>query len=154
MARRYTPQEKQQVLQRLVANGCDIRLTNAQTGIPERTLSDWRSKYFPPSQQRQYIQGGLTLAESRQIPQLPANDLQALREIKRQLMDKINRLSHAIDQSIDEAPLIQRAAALSQFIDRVVKISAQIPPDPEDYRLEGVEGEEGEPKGGLDGTRR
>jgi len=51
-------------------------------------------------------------------------------------MEMVNRLSLSIEEAIDEAPLIQRAAALSQFIDRVIKISGQLPPDPQDYLIE------------------
>lgn len=137
MSRRYTPQEKQLALQRLIANDYDIGLTSVQTTIPHRTLSAWRNKYLPPQQPRQQLQGNASLGDWQQIPPLPTNDVQALRDIKRQLMSKINHLSHSIDEAVDEAPLIQRAAALTQFINSVIKISAQIPPDPQDYLLEG-----------------
>ena len=92
MYHRYTDLEKQLVLQRLVANSLDVRLTSLQTGVSERTLFMWRGKYLSslPLQSLQSSQGESSLTTSFQIPQLPANESQALRDIQRQLIDKIN----------------------------------------------------------------
>jgi len=149
MSRHHTDLEKQQILRCLVANNGDTQLTSIQTGVPVRTLRDWRMKYLPPEWRRQHFQGAFPLADGRQFPPLPANESQALRDIQRRLMEMVNRLSLSIDEVIDEAPLIQRAAALSQFIDRVIKISAQLPPDPQDYLIEDELDDDDEPTASM-----
>jgi hypothetical protein len=136
MSRHYTAEEKQLVLQRLTANDYHIRRTSLETGIPERTLLTWRTKYLPPAPPPPAFRGAASRAIPPQLPPLPADEVLAFRDIKRQLMAHIHRLSHSIEEAIDEAPLSQRTTALSQLIDRVMKISSQLPPEPQDYRLE------------------
>src|SRR5687768_5997995 len=42
MSRRYSPEQKKDFIDRLIANGGDVQLTSAETGVPMRTLITWR----------------------------------------------------------------------------------------------------------------
>lgn len=138
MSRRYSDLERHLILQRFAANAFNITATSRETGVSERTLFRWQSKYFMSlTPQLTQSQEKPSLATLPQIPPLPESEQQALRDIQRQLMEKVNRLSHSIDEAIDEAPLAQRAVALSQLIDRVIKLASYLPTNPQVEILEG-----------------
>ncbi len=118
MARRYTPQEKEHALQCFVANDSDVSLTSAQTGIPVRTLENWR---------RAGILVHPTLPPPPPAPPIAPDDLDALRDLQHQMLREAYNLVHSIEDAIEDAPLSQRVAALAQLIDRIMKLSSQLP---------------------------
>ena len=85
-----------------------------------------------------------SLANSPIIPPIAADDVQAIRDLKHQMMAKARLLNDSIDDAIAEAPLPQRISALTQLVDRIVLLGHQLPTEPEtyEYELEDSEGEE------------
>ncbi|MFN8374670.1 MAG: transposase [Anaerolineae bacterium] len=103
MVRHYTAEEKIHALERLAANMGDILAASIELGIPEATLRRWRRQYAPGQE----------------------NTLQ-LRRLRQRLLNESLDLASHIEQVIEEAPLNQRAAALNQMVDKVLKITEAI----------------------------
>jgi transposase-like protein len=126
--RYYTDEQKQDALDVLEANGGNLAIASALTGIAVSTLSNWRRKYRP----------NLPLASARAVDTAPAtfdlseDDVQALMNLKHVLLQKAGLLAESIEPAISEAPLPQRIAGLTQLIDRIMKMSAQLPGDDAD----------------------
>jgi hypothetical protein len=118
MSRRYTQEEKDQVLNRLAANTGDVPLTSAQTGIPVRTLHAWRRA----SPQLHAVQ------QQQQPVQLAPSDDEALRQLRQQLVGEASNLIASLEEVLDESSLNQRVSALGQLIDRIVKLAVLLPP--------------------------
>jgi hypothetical protein len=66
---------------------------------------------------------------------LPLDDLTALRDLKSQMLTIAKILADSVVQAIDEAPLGQRVAALTQLTDRIMKLAAQLPGEEVEYVL-------------------
>ncbi|NWG15492.1 MAG: transposase [Chloroflexi bacterium] len=114
--RRYTAAEKQAALARLRENSGNVRITSAETGINPRTLRAWA--------QRQ---------QSAPAPPPESEPVEArLRDL---LMDNILRLADSLEATIDDAPLNQRASALAQLIDRLLKLADKLPDEQRDHVL-------------------
>lgn len=103
MARRYSEREKIDALARLAASGDDVAAISAQTGIPASTLRGW-------------LRRGRT----------PDEALNALRE---QLIADAAALADSLIEVIDDAPLHQRATALNQLVDKIIRLAEKLPPD-------------------------
>jgi transposase-like protein len=105
--KRYTEAEKRAALARLHENSGNVRLTSAETGVSPRTLRTWA--------QRQ---------QSAPAPPVESEPVEArLRDL---LMDNILRLADSLEATIDDAPLNQRASALAQLIDRLLKLAHKL----------------------------
>lgn len=141
MSRRYSPEQKKDFIDRLIANGGDVQLTSAETGVPVRTLVTWRQEAklsapppLPP------LQAGHTTPNANNLSGL-LND-QVLIDLRQRLIDNINALVDSLEAAIEEAPLNQRASALGQLIDRLMKLSERLPQaskPPQKIRIEFVD---------------
>lgn len=181
MSRRYTPEEKQTVLQRLQANGGDVALTSAQTGVSPRTLYHWQKRHLaklqkvqpqlpqfaqqnteivpaPPNQDMSVGAHGNAPASPLSIAMRPSEvpvggrglgggdenlpfDWQTLHALLDELTGNALDLASSLGEVIDDAPLNQRAAALAQIIDRIMKLAALLPPPKTEqvFRIEYVD---------------
>ena len=119
MSKRYSQEEKDQALQRLVANAGDVPLTSAQTGIPLRTLHAWRRAHLSSEQH---------VAPQQQQVNLAPSDDEALRLLRQQLVNEALTFITSLEEVMDEASLNQRVSALGQLIDRIVKLAVLLPP--------------------------
>ena len=105
MSHRYTAEQKQQALDVLESCGEDTALASAQTGIPAATLRRWVNQERKNRRAR------------------------AQKQIERahiQLADDAFRLSAAIGETIEGAPLNQLATALNAVIDRYLKLDEHL----------------------------
>ena len=129
MSRRYTQEEREQVIQLLIANDGDVALTALQSGIPERTLTRWKRSLVWPS----------NLAQPQPPPQpqmtIASDDIEALRNLQQEMLHEAYNLVHSIEEAIEDAPLNQRVAALAQLIDRIIKLSVQLPHPDDDVQI-------------------
>ena len=119
MSKRYSQEEKDQALARLVANTNDVPLTSAQTGIPVRTLHAWRRAHLASEQYA---------AQQQQQVKLASSDDEALRLLRQQLVSEALSFIASLEEVIDDATLNQRVSALGQLIDRIVKLAVLLPP--------------------------
>jgi transposase-like protein len=153
MPRHYTPEDRDYALERLLANRGDVPHTADELGISPRTLYNWRQQAKLPVQTLPTLPP-IAHISSPDDPKslsvhgegfregLPTDDLQALRDLKDQMLRAAATLSRSIEEAIAEASLGQRVTALAQLTDRIVKLAAQLPSEDEDDWLEGTENEE------------
>jgi transposase-like protein len=136
---RYSSEEKQQILDRAKANRGDVTRTAAEFGIHPATIYKWRkttkfanslssfsSPISPTSDST--VGTGLALStDSQDTYPIPPDDLQALRDLKSQMLREAEYISVNIRSAVDDAPLSQRVTALAQLIDRIIKLAAELP---------------------------
>jgi hypothetical protein len=129
---RYTDEQQQAALDCLASNDGDFAQTSARTNIPERTLRKWAQG------QQASLSRAAALAALR-------DQLAAYAESIRQhsqpddvvghagtvlmlsMIDDAIRISGSMWETIDAAPLNQRASALNQLIDKILRLSKELP---------------------------
>lgn len=126
MPRHYTPQRKADALQQLDSLYGDIALTAERTGIPERTLRDWRrerERSSPPS------------PPPFSAPPPPPNeppefedDLEAVTYIREQIMNELLNVSANISDTFAQTAPHKRLRVLSDLLDRLMKLDEILKP--------------------------
>ena len=151
MSKRYTAQQKEDVLRCLQANNGSVMLTSIQTGVSERTIRSWRQRIHMEKQinensteerqqqkenvrqrqQQQQKEDGTLYGHDTSCPNdRNQNDeesdpqLTELRSLRQTIMNHIFDL--AADLSSDDELVSQRAIAISRLLDRIPKLDAQI----------------------------
>jgi len=147
MPRHYTDEEKRLVLDRLIANHGDVPRTAAETGINKRTLYLWLEDpkftdiateiaHVKMKNVKNFVQNPVSSPSLRSgegqgegigIASLPPETTEAFQTLHDKLLAIADTLSNRIVEAIDDAPLNQRMTALSQLIDRIAKLAAQLP---------------------------
>jgi hypothetical protein len=139
---KYHPTQKTAILEKLRANGGDIAVTHLQTGVPERTLRDWRRERWlqsppppPPTplRRRQNDPDGDAVDDQpAQAPdqELPVfeDDLDALAYLRRQIVDELVRIAGAFQDTFQLASPYQRVNMLAQLMDRLMKLDERLKP--------------------------
>jgi hypothetical protein len=133
MSTRYSSDHKSLVMRLLWIYGGNVALLSHLTGIPERTLRHWRAQATMPffvADSRQQD------PSERQVSAVPlpeknssmatANELETLRQ---RLTQQALNLAASLSDDMDEAPLSQRAMALTRLIDRILKLESHAPFD-------------------------
>jgi hypothetical protein len=143
MSRTYTPEEKDAALQRLDANRGQVLRTSLQTGIPERTLQRWKAlrnlqpqqppPLFVDSRRQPPPEPGVCPEVTLHQPggeaaKEPDSDYNSLRQ---HLVREALTIAASLSQGVHNAPLNQRAIALSRLVDRIVKLDT-LHPQPSD----------------------
>jgi hypothetical protein len=105
MKRRYTLDQKLEAIRRLAANAGNAAMTHEQTGIPETTLRQWGRKHKALS------------------------DAEQLFQLRQSLIAEALVIASHLKQVVTEAPLNQRATALNQMIDKILKITEVLEED-------------------------
>lgn len=107
MSRQYTEAEKAAALARLAAHGGSAARASAETGIPPSTLRGWARQAARPAPDR--------------------DSAAALAQLREALIHNAVTLALSLDDAIADAPLGQRAAALNQLIDKILKLADRLP---------------------------
>lgn len=114
MAKRYSQKEQRAVVARLLAEpGLSVRQLAAEMGVSVSTLRRWRQSYAPTP----------TPHES----DAPLSSSQMIALLRERLIKSAVTLASSLDEVVDNAPLNQRATALSQLIDKIIKLAEQLP---------------------------
>ena len=128
---RYSDEERQAALDCLAANEGDFQRTSTDTGVSVRTLRKWARQAREDSSGGDLTQVRAQLAAYQQHLRdnpLPEDMLEAAgRRLMLSMIDDALRLSESIEEVIDDAPLNQRASALNQLIDKIIKLSKELP---------------------------
>jgi transposase-like protein len=167
MSRRYTDEEKRIVLERLIANRGDVSLTADQTGVTTTTIYKWKklanlhisplsplsllspnSPYDPVGAQR-----AAPSPESAPPPLAP-DDAQALQDLKRHMLENAELLNTAIAPAIEDASLSERVMALIRLVDRIHRLSIELPAKSEPIKIELADSEGEEPDGDEDSSAK
>lgn len=128
MSRRYSPEHKALVLQTLDRNGDNITVTSIQTGVPERTIRDWRQQrhLFLPENSRRRRQIELPPEIANPEHSKEADVFKYLRE---QIMRGLLQMVANFAEDMDDATFHQRVNALTKLIDRFPKVTSWLPVD-------------------------
>lgn len=132
MSRRYALDHKALVLAILQKNGGDVQLTSQQTGVPARTLRDWRRQslgvpppsIFPPPPPH----SPSPLVEEEQAGEEeqpdPRDQFFQLREL---MMREALTLATSLASDMAHTPVSQRASALTRLVDRILRLDDVLP---------------------------
>lgn len=129
---RYSDEQRQAALDCLAANEGDFRRTSQMVGVPAGTLRKWAQRARrQPSRKDELAQVRAQLAAYRQQMQQspPPEDMveRGGRWLMLNMIEDAIRLSESMESVIDEAPLNQRASALNQLVDKIIKLSKELP---------------------------
>ena len=119
----YPPERKAAVLQQLQANHNNVALTSIQTGVPERTIRDWRRKHWlekalPPQ--------GTPAAAAK--PALDyGEETEALKFVRQQIIQEVVSVASNLADTLNTTAPYHRILALTQLLDRLIKLDAYIP---------------------------
>ena len=105
MTRRYTPKEKSNALDQLASCDGDITEASKRTGIPAQTLRRWVEAQRKHRRERQWAK------MERAYDKLAENAM---------------KLTQAISEQIDDAPLNQLATTLNAVVNQFLKLDEQI----------------------------
>jgi len=102
----------------------DILRASLNTGIPERTLYTWRRRFYAENkQQRPSAPPPL----QKEMP-IFENDAETLAYVRQQMMSQLVRLVSTFQEDNAIATPQQRALALTQLIDRLIKLDDHLDP--------------------------
>lgn len=126
---RYSDEDRHAALDCLAANEGDFRRTSEETGIGLGTLRKW-AREEQASWETVWEMRKQLAAFQKYRKRNDAND------VRQEMFDTLLvnmthdsiRLSESIEETIADAPLNQRATALNQIIDKVIKLMEMLPP--------------------------
>ena len=142
MPKRYTAQQKEDVLRCLQANDGSVMLTSIQTGVSERSIRYWKQRQFMEdtvstsqtksqqqkenAMQQQQKEDKSMYGHDTSSPNDEKSDpqLTELRSLRQTIMNHIFEL--AADLSSGDELVSQRAIAVSRLLDRIPKLDSQI----------------------------
>ena len=142
LSRRYTPEEKSAALQRLDDNFGDVAVTSIQTGVPTRTLREWKRQrhleafqtgQLPPQNQRRQQRQQQIIDPTNNDDDDDDDEGNKYRRLRKELMQHIFDLSATLMDDPQTAYL--RAVTLSRLIDRVIRLEAIIPQTDKERRI-------------------
>lgn len=128
MARRYTNQQKADILNQLNANFGNVALTARQTGVPLRTLYTWKREYSPDDPADPALQHQKTPLRQHYTAESAEEPEGEYARIRARLMQHIDHLLDTLTDDPDTAHL--RIMALSRLLDRVIRLEALTRDDP------------------------
>jgi hypothetical protein len=102
MTRTYPKEVRARAVQRLLACEDENRISQ-EMDIPVETLRAWR----------------------QELEQMAARG-DTLPYLRERLIDNVMQLADSLDKAIDDAPLNQRAGALAQLVDRLIKLAEKL----------------------------
>jgi transposase-like protein len=126
---RYSDEEKQAALDCLAAHDGHFGETSAATGIPAATLRRWARQEQAQALDLSQVKHTLTAFQNRWRSE-KVNDPQEQAQLDLLLLltEDALLLADSIAEVIENAPLNQRASALSQVIDKILKL-AELQPE-------------------------
>ncbi len=123
MTTQYPPDLKQQALEILRDSGGDINQAHLKTGVPTRTLYNWRQELWQ-SWRRQSLSPILP-NPPKPLPQFE-DDLEAMDFIREQIMAELLNLANNFQSEIHYTTPSQRVLHLSQLMDRFIKFDEYV----------------------------
>ena len=127
----YSDEQRQAALDCLAASGGDFQQASAATGISPGTLRRWARQEPSASYDQELTALVDQLAAYKQhlLEQpMPDNPLERGGTVLMlSMLENAILLSESIQPVITDAPLNQRATALSQIIDKAIRLSKELP---------------------------
>lgn len=123
MPRHYPPDRKADALQRLQDNGGDILTTHVQTGIPQRTLYNWRTELWLQQVLRRQT---LPPSPQKEIPAF-ADETDGLLALRREIITLLFELSKTPDFNTPFR-LVDRIRAQARLVDSLISLNVFLAP--------------------------
>ncbi len=127
MARRYSKSHKAETLQRLDENAGDVALTSLQSGVPERTLREWRRLRALNLAAAAETEWRQAREQPSQPPPSATDSAASFETLNVLLMDEAFKLAGSLATGWDDSPTHLRMMALAHLIDRILKLNAILP---------------------------
>ncbi len=136
----YDAETRRAALACLAAQEGNYRKAGAATGISISTLRRWARQEKQANRRDAVAPGGAT-----GHPPAPAGDAQQQLErlVLVNMLEDARQLAGSLQEVIDDAPLGQRATALNQLLDKILKIMALLPRQEEVLVRVEFQGEDG-----------
>lgn len=131
MPRLYPPEEKAAALVQLERNSGNIALTHLQTGIPERTLQNWRRKI---QLQDLRWRPAAPPPQKKEVPEFE-DDLEALAYMRQQIMSELLNIAANLQDGFALSLPHQRLQILGQLLDRLAELDERLKPYQEPDRV-------------------
>lgn len=123
MATQYPPDLKNQALEILRDSGGDINLAHIKTGVPTRTLYNWRHDLW--QSWRRHNESPILPNPPKPLPQFD-DDLDALTFLRQQIMAELLNLANNFQTEMAYTTPAQRVSLLSQLTDRLIKLDEHL----------------------------
>jgi len=123
MSTQYPPDLKQQALEILRDTGGDINEAHFKTGVPTRTLYNWRQELWQ-SWRRQSLSPILP-NPPKPLPQFE-DDLAAMDFIRQKIMSELLNLANNFQADANFMTPAQRIMLLTQLTDRFIKLDEHL----------------------------
>jgi hypothetical protein len=134
MSKYYHPKHKALVLQKLVENNGDIILTSLQTGVPQRTLRDWRyQSHILTAAAVDEMAAARRTQESEPPPSASELDDDALKRIHDKLVADIHKLINTLGDDMEYASFPQRVTALARMVESLPKLQSLLTTDDDQF---------------------
>jgi transposase-like protein len=136
MPAKFSSEDQERALARLRANHWDVRRTADELGISRQTLYNW--KHLDNSGESNLSKlpnlSNLSTIQPSSAP-LATTDAELLNRLYRledRLMQMTEDICATLPELLTEANVNQRVSAMTQMIDRVLKMAALLPPRDQD----------------------
>lgn len=123
----YTLEAKAKALRRLDALGGVYAHASAETGISARTLRHWAREREKREIALRRLENGVETLRERQQEKTDKDETDPIFLLHEQLVGNALLLADSLKEVIEAAPLSQRASALIQLIDKIIRLSDMLP---------------------------
>lgn len=131
MPAKYSLEDQERALERLRANQWDVTRTAEELGLARQTLYNWM--HLDKSGESNL--SNLSKLSTIQPPTFASADdevLERLYRLEDRLMQMTEDICETLPEHLAQASVNQRVSAMTQMIDRVLKIASLLPPRNED----------------------
>ncbi len=136
MARRYKDTEKQHALASLDQHKGNAQAASRETGIPAETLRRWAQERKAHEDARLQLEERLdVLRERAHVSDGDHQERDPLLRLREQLMENALVLVESLRGVVHDAPLSQRANALNQLLDKIIKLGELLPEEPGEEKI-------------------
>jgi transposase-like protein len=121
---RYTDEQRLEALDLLDVNRNNVALTSIQTGIPERTLREWRrqdriQRHLPPDP--------LPAAAAEAFEREFTETSEAIQWIQDRFIQELVKLTQTLPEILSTASPYHQLLTLMHMIDRIEKLQTLVP---------------------------
>lgn len=123
MTTHYPADLKRQALEILRDTGGDINIAHIKTGVPERTLYNWRREIW--QNWRRNAPNAVLPNPPKPLPQFE-DDLEAMDYIRQKIMAELLNLANNFQTDANFMTPAQRIMLLTQLTDRFIKLDQHV----------------------------
>lgn len=127
MAKRYSEAQKEKALACLSKHGGNVQAASVETGIAADTLRRWAQARKAGEEALLRLEQRVDTLRERTNGQHEQAAKDPLLRLREQLMENALVLVESLRDVVNDAPLSQRANALNQLLDKIIKLGDLLP---------------------------